>query len=101
MRCFVLAILGFCSGCTTSLAGGANGAMQSDGAATQEVAFAASAGLGDGSGALLLSAHGSIAPDVPHALHMPTHIFTRRGLWRESIDYNLRSAEAGRKMVAA
>ena len=64
MRCFVVAILGFCAGCTTSLAGGANGAMQSDGAATQEVAFAASAGFGDRSGALLLSAHGSIAPDA-------------------------------------
>jgi hypothetical protein len=25
--------------------------------------------------------YGSIAPDVPHALHIPTHIFTRRGLW--------------------
>ncbi|MBA4137847.1 MAG: hypothetical protein C0518_11065 [Opitutus sp.] len=45
--------------------------------------------------------YGGIAPDVPHALHMPTHIYTRRGLWAESIDYNRRSAEAGRKLVAA
>lgn len=45
--------------------------------------------------------YGSIAPDVPHALHMPTHIFTRRGLWAESIDFNRRSAAAGRKLVAA
>ena len=39
-----------------------------------------------------------IAPDVPHALHMPTHIFTRRGLWAKSIEFNLRSAEAARKL---
>lgn len=39
-----------------------------------------------------------IAPDVPHALHMPTHIFTRRGLWDKSIEFNRRSAEAARKL---
>lgn len=38
--------------------------------------------------------YGNIAPDVPHALHMPTHIFTRLGLWRESIEWNERSAAA-------
>lgn len=42
-----------------------------------------------------------IAPDVPHALHMPTHIFTRRGLWDKSIEFNLRSAEAARKLAAS
>ncbi len=42
--------------------------------------------------------YGGIAPDVPHALHMPTHIFTRRGLWDKSIDFNRRSAEAARKL---
>lgn len=42
--------------------------------------------------------YGSIAPDVPHALHMPTHIFTRRGLWDKSIEFNRRSAEAARKL---
>jgi len=26
----------------------------------------------------------TIAPEVPHALHMPSHIFTRLGLWEES-----------------
>jgi tetratricopeptide (TPR) repeat protein len=36
--------------------------------------------------------YGRVAPDVPHALHMPTHIFTRLGLWQESIDWNRRSA---------
>jgi hypothetical protein len=33
--------------------------------------------------------YGQIAPLVPHAQHMPSHIFTRLGLWRESIDANL------------
>lgn len=41
--------------------------------------------------------YGAIAPDVPHALHMPTHIFVRLGLWDEVIDWNLRSAEAAWK----
>ncbi len=35
--------------------------------------------------------YGEIAPAVPHALHMPTHIFTRLGLWQESIEWNTRS----------
>jgi len=39
-----------------------------------------------------------IAPEIPHALHMPTHIFTRLGYWQESIDLNLRSAIAARKI---
>jgi tetratricopeptide (TPR) repeat protein len=42
--------------------------------------------------------YGGIAPDVPHALHMPTHIFTRRGYWDKSIEFNQRSAEAARKL---
>jgi tetratricopeptide (TPR) repeat protein len=41
--------------------------------------------------------YGKLAPDVPHALHMPTHIFTRLGYWQESIDMNKRSAEAALK----
>lgn len=39
-----------------------------------------------------------IAPKLPHSLHMPTHIFTRLGYWQESIDLNLRSAEAAKKI---
>jgi hypothetical protein len=39
-----------------------------------------------------------LAPEVPHALHMPTHIFTRLGYWQESIDLNLRSAAVALKM---
>ena len=32
-----------------------------------------------------------IAPDSPHALHMPSHIFSRVGQWQDSIDINIRS----------
>jgi hypothetical protein len=32
--------------------------------------------------------YSKIAPDVPHALHMPSHIFTRLGMWQQSIDSN-------------
>jgi hypothetical protein len=37
--------------------------------------------------------YAAIAPAVPHALHMPSHIFTRLGLWQQSIDAN-RAASA-------
>jgi hypothetical protein len=33
--------------------------------------------------------YAAIAPVVPHAQHMPSHIFTRLGLWQESIDSNV------------
>jgi tetratricopeptide (TPR) repeat protein len=39
-----------------------------------------------------------IAPDVPHALHMPSHIYVRLGLWPEALASNQRSAEAGRRL---
>ena len=42
-------------------------------------------------------AYARIAPDAPHALHMPSHIFTRLGLWQESIESNLASARAAEK----
>ncbi len=38
--------------------------------------------------------YAAIAPAAPHALHMPSHTFTRVGLWQESIDTNLASAES-------
>ena len=38
--------------------------------------------------------YASIAPAAPHALHMPSHIFTRLGLWDESIQTNRRSSAA-------
>lgn len=41
--------------------------------------------------------YSKIAADSPHALHMPSHIFTRLGFWQESIDSNLASAAAARK----
>ena len=41
--------------------------------------------------------YAKIAPDAPHALHMPSHTFTRVGSWSESIDANIASATAARK----
>ena len=37
--------------------------------------------------------YAAIAPAAPHALHMPSHIFTRLGYWDESIKTNRRSAD--------
>jgi hypothetical protein len=39
------------------------------------------------------SRYSGIAPDAPHALHMPSHIFTRVGYWEESIASNMASAK--------
>jgi tetratricopeptide (TPR) repeat protein len=44
--------------------------------------------------------YAKIAPSSPHALHMPSHIFTRLGLWQESIQSNLASAAAAKRHVA-
>ena len=44
--------------------------------------------------------YAKIAPESPHALHMPSHIFTRLGLWQESIDSNLASSAAAQKYNA-
>ena len=41
--------------------------------------------------------YSKIAQDSPHALHMPSHIFTRLGFWEDSISSNLASAAAARK----
>ncbi|HZA34336.1 MAG TPA: hypothetical protein VE505_05385 [Vicinamibacterales bacterium] len=41
--------------------------------------------------------YAQIAPSAPHALHMPSHTFTRVGAWDESIEANLRSAEAAHR----
>lgn len=40
--------------------------------------------------------YASVAPSSAHALHMPSHIFTRLGLWDESIQSNLRSVDAAK-----
>lgn len=39
-------------------------------------------------------AYSGIAPSAPHALHMPSHIFTRLGLWNDSIVSNLAASNA-------
>jgi tetratricopeptide (TPR) repeat protein len=44
--------------------------------------------------------YATIAPAAPHALHMPSHTFTRVGAWQDSIDTNLASAAAARRMGA-
>jgi len=41
-------------------------------------------------------AYSKIAPSAPHALHMPSHIFTRLGFWRDSIASNLAARAAAR-----
>jgi tetratricopeptide (TPR) repeat protein len=41
--------------------------------------------------------YSKIAPDAPHALHMPSHTFTRTGYWQESIDSNIAAAAAARR----
>jgi tetratricopeptide (TPR) repeat protein len=44
--------------------------------------------------------YATIAPEAPHALHMPSHTFTRVGAWQESIDTNISSAETAKKIGA-
>ncbi len=44
--------------------------------------------------------YAEIAPSAPHALHMPSHTFTRVGLWQPSIDTNIASAAAAREQRA-
>jgi hypothetical protein len=44
--------------------------------------------------------YAQISPESPHALHMPSHIFSRLGLWQEDIDSNLASIAATRKGLA-
>jgi tetratricopeptide (TPR) repeat protein len=43
--------------------------------------------------------YSEVAPNFHHALHMPTHIFTRLGLWPDSIDLNTRSTIAAKHHV--
>lgn len=44
--------------------------------------------------------YAKIAPSSAHALHMPSHIFTRLGLWPESIQSNIASAAIAKGKVA-
>jgi hypothetical protein len=41
--------------------------------------------------------YAKIAPAAPHALHMPSHTFTRVGYWQESIDTNIASSAVARR----
>ncbi|MBG9387454.1 hypothetical protein [Caenimonas aquaedulcis] len=41
--------------------------------------------------------YAGLAPDAPHALHMPSHIFTRVGAWQDSVSTNRRSADIAKK----
>jgi hypothetical protein len=45
-------------------------------------------------------AYAKIAPSAPHALHMPSHIFTRLGMWKESITSNIASAQTAQAWIA-
>jgi hypothetical protein len=42
-------------------------------------------------------AYAKIAPSAPHALHMPSHIYTRLGLWRDSVASNTAARAAAEK----
>ena len=42
--------------------------------------------------------YATIAPSAPHALHMPSHTFTRVGSWQESIDTNVASAKSAKAL---
>jgi hypothetical protein len=44
--------------------------------------------------------YAAVAPAAPHALHMPSHIFARVGLWQDDINSNLASIAATRKTAA-
>jgi len=44
--------------------------------------------------------YAQIAPDSPHALHMPSHIFVRLGYWQDSITSNIASNDSGRRLAA-
>jgi tetratricopeptide (TPR) repeat protein len=46
-------------------------------------------------------AYADIAPSVPHALHMPSHTFTRVGAWKESVATNIKSATEAEKTGGA
>ncbi|MGB7555183.1 MAG: hypothetical protein WBM04_12470, partial [Candidatus Korobacteraceae bacterium] len=48
-------------------------------------------------GLAVAMAYSQIAPSAPHALHMPSHIFTRLGLWDDSIASNLAAQQAARQ----
>src|ERR1700746_2878081 len=44
--------------------------------------------------------YATIAPSSPHAVHMPSHIFARLGLWRDDINSNLAAIRVADNMAA-
>jgi hypothetical protein len=50
-----------------------------------------------GRGLVAARRYSEIAPDAPHALHMPSHTFTRLGYWQESIESNMAATAAARR----
>ncbi len=48
----------------------------------------------------VVRSYDDIAPQVPHALHMPTHIFVRLGEWAEVVAWNRKSADAALRFPA-
>jgi tetratricopeptide (TPR) repeat protein len=48
----------------------------------------------------VVRAYAKMAPRNPHALHMPTHLFTRLGEWDEDIEWNLKAAEVALEHAA-
>jgi tetratricopeptide (TPR) repeat protein len=48
----------------------------------------------------IVRSYDDIAPSVPHALHMPTHIFVRLGAWPDVIHWNRKSADAALRFPA-
>ncbi len=44
----------------------------------------------------MVEAYGKVAPEVPHALHMPSHIYVRLGDWDQVIEWNRRSSGVAR-----
>jgi len=53
-----------------------------------------------GNATRIVASYGAIAPDVPHALHMPSHIYVRLGDWPRVIEWNRRSADVAVNHIA-
>jgi tetratricopeptide (TPR) repeat protein len=47
----------------------------------------------------VVQGYAQIAPSVPHALHMPTHIFIRLGQWPQVVEWNRKSAQAALRIA--
>jgi tetratricopeptide (TPR) repeat protein len=41
--------------------------------------------------------YATVAPSAPHALHMPSHTFTRVGYWKDSVETNIKSEQTALK----